>query len=804
MKSELTLRPVGFSIGSGSVRVCSQSRTTTAGDRHSSNGDALNLLARLIAEGLTASHTANLASISRRIGQFAPHLEEDAYRHACEDDKRSVQLDWRDKRVKDLLYLVSELIRSYSSMESASPYELLDVLDLLSDSIGGSDASMFNRIFVEIVPCLVLVKKLILVQTIDGLHTSSVQLLRRWLRVIRNLLVLLSDCPPDTTSECIPYITDRLLEFRVESHCINSVIRDCLSSPQVDCKTVVIIVELAQSLRRFSNFDLSTTETFSKEVASRLICLDRVMLPHCVQLDKIVVAFLSGFGDIFACQFFSMVIARYFSSHFDVIPDLLRSLQEANESVKHKLLRFACGELEFVDPDFSGPNSSGSKPGFLPSLSLDSLSPMRRERTLRSSPDTRFPLTHPSASPVRQELVAWLVKSVFKRNRKTLDSDVLDQFPALTGKEPVLFRLLRFAEWLSCQGEGDLICNRLREEGFSVMADFLFSREKLSLSTVIGSGQFGTVYKTISGTAVKLVKVPFSKSDRCTFHDALNEALCQSLCSTDSFCLPLLSCGRTDDGEAFFIESPLYASNLGTWRRSRPSISDPVTLVQMLIVFSEMLSAVSHLHADAGIVHYDLKMDNILVEFGAHADAPLVIPRIAVADFGEARITDDDVCMKNRGTECIKSPEMLSIANSIRKDGVGFDRRRAVGTTRASDIWSLGCLFFELLTGQFLFANSDGDWLAFYYRVTGESNAGNPLLSSIDEELLYERRELIEFLNFVLIRDAARRPSIDAVIRKFQKVYSSIVESLPNGVSVELPDIIPGVLRVLPGRSQFE
>ena len=55
---------------------------------------------------------------------------------------------------------------------------------------------------------------------------------------------------------------------------------------------------------------------------------------------------------------------------------------------------------------------------------------------------------------------------------------------------------------------------------------------------------------------------------------------------------------------------------------------------------------------------------------------------------------------------------MLTLTINSKKEGDRYDRRKKVGTTRSSDIWSLGCLLFEILTGEFLFYHAD--WAFFY------------------------------------------------------------------------------------------
>ncbi len=112
-------------------------------------------------------------------------------------------------------------------------------------------------------------------------------------------------------------------------------------------------------------------------------------------------------------------------------------------------------------------------------------------------------------------------------------------------------------------------------------------------------------------------------------------------------------------------------------REGRLSLSDALAIVR------EVSDALDYAHR-AGIVHRDIKPENILLS-GRHAVvADFGIAR-AVADTGSARLTQTGHVI---GTPAYLSPEQVT--------GESVDGR--------SDLYSLGCVLFECVTGELPFA----------------------------------------------------------------------------------------------------
>src|SRR5260370_15929685 len=146
----------------------------------------------------------------------------------------------------------------------------------------------------------------------------------------------------------------------------------------------------------------------------------------------------------------------------------------------------------------------------------------------------------------------------------------------------------------------------------------------------------------------------------------------------------VLDAGAADSGRPYFVMELVRGNKITDY-----CDQNSLKTAARLDMFIEVCDAVQHAH-QKGIIHRDLKPSNILV-----TTLPSGKPLAKVIDFGIAKATTDQRLTDKTlftafelliGTPAYMSPEQAALSS------VDVDTR--------SDIYSLGVLLYELLTGS--------------------------------------------------------------------------------------------------------
>ncbi len=204
---------------------------------------------------------------------------------------------------------------------------------------------------------------------------------------------------------------------------------------------------------------------------------------------------------------------------------------------------------------------------------------------------------------------------------------------------------------------------------------------RYELREFIGKGGMALVYRAVDhrtghDVAVKLLRPEYS-TDKEFLERFDREALAASKMTHHNI-VNLLDVGQMD-GLRYLVMEYVRGKTLKEVivekKRLPPQIAGQIAI--------RILSALQHAHQN-GIIHRDIKPQNILVHSEGH---------IKVADFGIARMAEDG-----------KAVEQESVMGSV----YYFSPEQARGeeVTAASDIYSVGVVLYEMLTGMVPFDGS--------------------------------------------------------------------------------------------------
>jgi serine/threonine protein kinase len=225
---------------------------------------------------------------------------------------------------------------------------------------------------------------------------------------------------------------------------------------------------------------------------------------------------------------------------------------------------------------------------------------------------------------------------------------------------------------------------------------------KYRILAQIGEGGMGIVYRAEhvvlgSPAAVKVLLEQFTR-DPVVVDRFFQEAKAASGIRHVGI-VEVFDYGRLPNGQAYIAMELLRGEDLASFRARRGRLAPDLAAEIGL----QMLAALNATHV-VGVVHRDLKPDNIILVRDPGAPGSI---RVKILDFGIAKLIGDRFGARpqSRGGTILGTPAYMAPEQC--RGGHQVDAR--------ADLYSVGCILFELLTGRPPFVGSgDGEVMAMH------------------------------------------------------------------------------------------
>jgi len=265
---------------------------------------------------------------------------------------------------------------------------------------------------------------------------------------------------------------------------------------------------------------------------------------------------------------------------------------------------------------------------------------------------------------------------------------------------------------------------------------------------LLGRGKFSVVHRTrrrSDGLMVALKTIQIFEMGTKERHECMNEIrLLQQM--QHPHIISYLDC-KVERNELTVVMELAEAGDLARYIARAADAGRPLGEARALRHFAQIADALSYMH-ERRVMHRDIKPANVFLSNDDVADGEDPVMKLGDLGLGRYFSSKTNVVNSFVGTPYYMSPEQIQ--------GGGYDFK--------SDIWSLGCLLYELVTLRSPFYSAG---INFYV-------LGKRIMARKFEPMGDVSNELVALVDVMLQVDAASRPTAADVFARAQEAQERL------------------------------
>lgn len=227
-----------------------------------------------------------------------------------------------------------------------------------------------------------------------------------------------------------------------------------------------------------------------------------------------------------------------------------------------------------------------------------------------------------------------------------------------------------------------------------------------------------------------------------------------------------------ENSQAYLIEEYVQGKDLGRVLKEDVSILDPMIVARIFHHLAKGVAASHHV----GVIHRDLKPSNVMAVGGARLDG------VKITDFGIAKLAEEELA------EAVDGGEESLTASQTAIGALPYMAPEMIKSMKdagmPADIWSLGAIIFELLSGEKPF----GVGLKAVPAILEAKVPGLPFKVTAKTQFKAAGEEVYSLLVDCLQLKPNDRPSADALVTRCEQLCYPVarrelgtVKRWPNG-----------------------